>query len=619
MPGIWYSHELQDEAAVRRARPKILDEFWNTRIINRNQHSIDSLKGFIKGHPPEKWNDKEINREQWSAIVDGEFQSMMDGDSNKENFLKLLEHLSDNDILVIDDGEGFGLAKQDTPREEITTPMTLTDEDKKHITDYMDDRGMSAVVAVTSGETTTTLCTNGNNDESVFSIHSVGKVFTGMLILTLLEKKVLSVDDLDKPIQISESAKAKLPESVVKRLENVTLHQVMLHRGGLGDYLGNYVKDVQTSLKTEQPHIENLEDFLLYGNGCGLIKIPPEQATIEFDKISALLKNRNGVILHNDKLFYVDQNRKSIEPIVAIEGIKDAEDAFDSLKELLSGMKDNVCRIATPQELERIASVTGRTHSSEQLFVAGEANYSNLGSLLVGLAAEHAYAKYQEQNNGSPLSFNDMLREFIQKPAGMAILTDKSPEGAKVNTSTTIPEPTPEAPHLVANPSGGYWTSINDLRKFGEWLYEKCQNRDFGHLVETYGEEFHIDDHTLGHKGENPSASAMLSVSLKTGRVIAALSNSSRKDAHDLEASIRKNVFSRPVASLSSTDTPLNPAISPVEPRVLPDDVKQAANKGSTSSICIELKEQLARQKTSTPQDIAAPDDEVTPPKEDFI
>jgi hypothetical protein len=105
-------------------------------------------------------------------------------------------------------------------------------------------------------------------------------------------------------------------------------------------------------------------------------------------------------------------------------------------------------------------------------------------------------------------------------------------------------EPTPESRYLVGNPSGGYWTSADDLRKFGEWLYNKCQMEpNFRRLVETYGQEF-CSNQLISHQGENPSASAMLSVSLNDGRVIAALSNSGRHDAHELEEAIRRDIFS---------------------------------------------------------------------------
>ncbi|WP_164838632.1 serine hydrolase [Legionella sainthelensi] len=503
------------------------------------------LKGFLKGRPPSQWNGYSVDRDDWSLIIDNEFLQIKE-ENNKSKFLKLFEHISDMDILGIDKGEGFGIAKQNEPTEDKT--VQLSGEDEKDISEYMTDMNMSAVASVSSEGKTSTLCTERNNGDSIFSIHSVGKIFTGMLPLLLVERGILREADLGgagllkmkkspieaafedlekqlhgrdgvvlyddkiyyidlqqkkvdqvpitdnnrkayeelrlkftdsynpgmdgesnlikaitgktvlgKPIQISESAKTKLPASVVEQLKNVTLHDVMVHKGGFGDFVGNYVKDIKSSLenKIELPKIKSLEDFLLYANA--------------------------------------------------------------------------------------------------ELSEPGKTRYSNLGSLLVGLAAEHAYTEYQKVHSELPqLNFNGMLQEFIQKPSGMTTLTDRAPKDAKVNTSTTIAEPTPEALYLVANPSGGYWTCINDLQKFGEWLYDKSQQANFSRLLSGYGQEFHLDDQTLGHKGENPSASAMLSVSLTNGRVIATLSNSSRTDAHDLEESIRENIFSKPVNNTNS-------------------------------------------------------------------
>lgn len=448
----WQQLKFLNAQEAKVARPEILDNFWVNRIESRNEQSIDLIKGFLKGRPPIQWNNTPVDRDKWSSIIDNEFLEI-ESNPNKMKFLNLFEHISDMDILSIDKGEEFGIAKQNAPKKEIT--VQLSREDERDISDYMTDMNMSASVSIFSEGKTSTICTEGNDEKSIFSIHSVGKIFTGVLILRLVEQGILNEEDLSKPIQISESAKAKLPAKVVERLKDVTLHEMMTHRGGFGDFVGKYVKDVKNSLEKEieLPKIEYIEDFLLYAN---------------------------------DEL-------------------------------------------------------------SEQ----GKTRYSNLGSLLVGLAAEHAYAEHQKIHSELPqMHFNELLQEFIQKPSGMITLTDRSPSGAKVNTSKTITEPTPESPHLIANPSGGYWTSVSDLQKLGQWLYNKSKETDFDRLLSKYGQEFHLDKNTLGHKGENPSASAMLSVSLRNGRVIATLSNSSRTHAHDLEESIRENIFSKPVNAI---------------------------------------------------------------------
>ena len=82
----------------------------------------------------------------------------------------------------------------------------------------------------------------------------------------------------------------------------------------------------------------------------------------------------------------------------------------------------------------------------------------------------------------------------------MAHLSKSAPEGAKVNLSTTVKdgEPTPEAPYLVASPSGGLWTSAEDLRKFGQWLYGQCiqsgKETSFMQYLKKFGGEFYTSE-----------------------------------------------------------------------------------------------------------------------------
>lgn len=42
--------------------------------------------------------------------------------------LKLFDHISDMDVLAIDKGEGFNIAKQNTPREDIVKQLSTHDE-----------------------------------------------------------------------------------------------------------------------------------------------------------------------------------------------------------------------------------------------------------------------------------------------------------------------------------------------------------------------------------------------------------------------------------------------------------------------------------------------------------
>ena len=390
-------------------------------------------------------------------MVETEFTSLLI-DKDKQQFIKLFQHISDRDILQIDKGEGFGISLQNLQRVDIT--KSLSRDDKIDIHRYLSVKKIKATAVISAQGELSKFSTDDYKPDTIFSIHSVGKIFTGIIILDLIDRGILSEKALHEPIEISESAKLKLAKVaplVLGRLNSktLTLHDVMVHKGGFGDFVGNYVDVIKNALnknsdKPDIPNINGIEDFLQYADN------------------------------------QVAEDEKTQE-------------------------------------------------------------YSNLAFLLVGLAAEHAVYQKQQQVELPPLDFNGLLRAIIQVPSGMTHLTDEAPSGAKVNEREDLMEPnepTPEARYLVGNPSGGYWTSADDLRKFGEWLYGKCLTEpNFRRLVETYGQEF-CSNQLICHQGENPSASAMLSVSLRDGRVIAALSNSGRHDAHELEEAVRTDLFS---------------------------------------------------------------------------
>lgn len=550
----WHDQEAHNTLDAEHSKPEILNRFWVDRIENRNDQSIALIRGFIKGRPPAKWSGRAVDRDQWSKIVDAEFKSILE-EKNRKRFLDLFQHITGNDILNIDKGERFGISLQNLSRVEVSGK--LSDLDKDDINRYMADKNMSATVAICAQGELSELSSDNNKPDAVFSIHSVGKVFTGVIILDLINRGILDEDALSKPIEISESAKSKLPPEVVERLGLVTLtlHDVMLHKGGFGDFLGNYVDAVKAAVRKnnvspDAPKITNIEDFLQYSYGYEIdLILATEKPTLE--NLQAKHHQLPALIKHNESFYVYGLMPDGTEQLIKLDALKALEEVhFNSENKTI-----RVSKSSFPEIYNEITSKKAHPHA--ELSKKGEPRYSNLGSLLVGLAAEHAYAEYHKVHQEvHALDFNGMLKEFIQKPSGMKVLSDRSPADAKVNDRQNIVEPTPEARYLVGNPSGGYWTNAVDLSRFGVWLADKCKEPNFGRLVEQYGQEFHMDGHTLGHKGESPSASAMLSISLDDGRVIAALSNSGRNDAHILEEAIRTNIFSKNVLdSAQKTET----------------------------------------------------------------
>jgi len=167
----------------------------------------------------------------------------------------------------------------------------------------------------------------------------------------------------------------------------------------------------------------------------------------------------------------------------------------------------------------------------------GKERYSNVGLLLVGFAIEQAY----ERKFNKTVGYNDILLQYIIKKVGMPSFSFGKPKNGEYNLEDPI------APYLVGSPAGGYWTTAEDLTKFGQWLYKKSiSDPAFKTLIDKYGQEFyHSDTQTMAHFGAIPSSSAVFSVSLKTGATIAILSNQPLGLASDLNTMIQTHIFSK--------------------------------------------------------------------------
>jgi len=270
-----------------------------------------------------------------------------------------------------------------------------------------------------------------------YAIHSVGKVFTGVLMLKLIEKGIISKESIDQPIKdhISETVWKQLPEKVKIHLEEngITLRQVMTHRGGLGDYLPDYTNAIA---EENIPKINQPEDFIPYIDNFG--------------------------------------DKEAINKDV----------------------------------------------------------YSNVGILLVGLAIKHA-CKDQD--------YNKILEEHLLDDVGITCLPHK-PDNGVYNLGDKI------APHIVGGPSGGYWMTVEDLAKFGKWLYEEYKKPEFEKIMREYGKEFYYPEYgKIAHDGRIPSANAHFAIYLETGIIVAVLSDQPNK-AVDLGFAIKRHLFAHPTS-----------------------------------------------------------------------
>lgn len=159
--------------------------------------------------------------------------------------------------------------------------------------------------------------------------------------------------------------------------------------------------------------------------------------------------------------------------------------------------------------------------------------YSNLGILLVGLAVQHKCHR----------SYEELLQELILAPANMHVSKYKS-ENSKFS------ENDPCQGELAGGPSGGYWTTAQDLVKLGSWLQTQCtptqkgEKSEFLTSLEMYGKEFYIpEDEEIRHNGCSEAGSSSLSTFLKSGVTIAVLSNQGNFMADRIHYTIRRNLI----------------------------------------------------------------------------
>lgn len=407
---------------------EILQAFFSKRMIESyNETSVNEFKGFLKSRFPQD--------PTWPQRVEQIFNDALQ-DKDFERFYSALKHIN---VSVMNEAEKL-VALQ--PKAELT----ISDSEASQLRQYMEDQKISGSVCLGhSNETFYILTSEESKSSPIFAIHSVAKVFTGMLVLLMLnhKDKILTVDQLDKPVELDPKDMELLPKPVQKFLvdNKVTLHELMTHKGGLGDYMTQYLADIEAALKQGKTlNIQKPEDFL---------------------------------------------------------------------------------KFADPE-----------THKKEKKI------YSNLGILLVGLAVKQAYAKKYGINR----PYNEILEDYIIRPAGMQNFFVSNPKLDKPEMNVKPGENDPTTPYIAGSPAGGYWTTTEDLARFGQWIYNQCQDKDFKTLLERFGEEFYqMENNTVAHSGDIKSASSYLSISLENGAVAACLSDQPQQ-ARELNWTIQLNI-----------------------------------------------------------------------------
>lgn len=102
---------------------------------------------------------------------------------------------------------------------------------------------------------------------TIQAMHSVVKIVTGFLIHLFARLKIIPITAFSEPLQLDSTVKSKLNPKVIARLKSTTMLDVMTHKAGLGDYIENYIKDVDHCIKNNLsiPDPQEPEDFLCWG------------------------------------------------------------------------------------------------------------------------------------------------------------------------------------------------------------------------------------------------------------------------------------------------------------------------------------------------------------------
>lgn len=166
----------------------------------------------------------------------------------------------------------LGSLSEDKPLKITQSPKAISTEDLKNLKEYIQDTQFSGVVYLSDQKGIYKVCSEKfetvEEDKLAFAIHSISKLYTGILTLIMLQDGIITKNTLLSPLELDDSVMQALPLSVRQRIGVTTLYDAMIHRGGFGDYLGKYITAIQKALEnnTLPPLPYKPEDFLPFSD-----------------------------------------------------------------------------------------------------------------------------------------------------------------------------------------------------------------------------------------------------------------------------------------------------------------------------------------------------------------
>ena len=258
MPGEWAQQDLIQKSAILQTLYSKIDDL--------STDDKEGLIGFLAGC---------LGKNSTKEEIDTLFSNASKKELTVQEFEHFFESLKPLDAKLIPfNCEALGI--NPWPNSKIS--QHFPKHGQALLEEYMIDSDISAALSFRNAEGQSIDIASSN----VYPIHSVAKVFTGVMALMMVHEKpdgensILPEASLDKPIKelLSTEAwhllakKGEEPPVLQTHLEDnhVTLRQVMTHKSGLGDYgydsgTGTYRDKLESG---EAPVVSEVKDFLQF-------------------------------------------------------------------------------------------------------------------------------------------------------------------------------------------------------------------------------------------------------------------------------------------------------------------------------------------------------------------
>lgn len=252
---------------------KIVNALWDQLVIQSQKSDEKILEGFkiiieilredLTKYNPDA-NAEKINDDFTKAIKE----------KNLSLFKSLFKDLSSEVLIGIAQGEDI-LKAINPPAE---NNPSIEGEDIFDLKKDMKEKGISATVSISNHQVSYSVESVDITTNTPLSIHSLGKVFTAMLLMKMIRDGIIIKKDvLEKPIQLDNDVLSQLSDDVRDRLQYATFKQIMTHHSGLGNYLTKQfimidkantqsaliplVHNSRELLKFSDKHVEKLDNF----------------------------------------------------------------------------------------------------------------------------------------------------------------------------------------------------------------------------------------------------------------------------------------------------------------------------------------------------------------------